>query len=154
MTSIKLNNSPLNVYCFLQFHQTLKTFLRDRVWEFYFYVTKTWPEQTVILHFPGMTKTVRYLNIVIIIENNVAVNTFCWYMWTRPHFLVFFVFTLILCYRFIIEIPIIISLMKNPFYVQRFERNAYCIVIMSKLIKWNISNYLHYSNKIYWESRI
>lgn len=43
----------------LQFHQTLKTYLNDRVWEFHFYVSKSWPDQPVILHFPGMTKTVR-----------------------------------------------------------------------------------------------
>ncbi|CAG9772665.1 unnamed protein product [Ceutorhynchus assimilis] len=41
----------------LKFHQTLKTFVNDRVWDFHFYVTKNWPEQAVILHFPGMTKT-------------------------------------------------------------------------------------------------
>nr|CAD7452483.1 unnamed protein product [Timema tahoe] len=37
------------------FHQTLKTFLNDRVWDFYFYVNKSWPEEPVCLHFPGMT---------------------------------------------------------------------------------------------------
>lgn len=41
-----------------QFHQTLKTYLNDRVWDFHFYVAKNWPDQPVILHFPGMTKTV------------------------------------------------------------------------------------------------
>ncbi|CAH1119037.1 unnamed protein product [Phaedon cochleariae] len=41
----------------LKFHQTLRTYLKDRVWEFHFYVTKTWPDQAVILHFPGMTKS-------------------------------------------------------------------------------------------------
>ncbi|XP_050297231.1 glycine N-acyltransferase-like protein 2 isoform X4 [Anthonomus grandis grandis] len=41
----------------LKFHQTLKTYLNDRVWDFHFYVTKTWPEQAVILHFPGMTRS-------------------------------------------------------------------------------------------------
>ncbi|KAJ8985458.1 hypothetical protein NQ317_017090 [Molorchus minor] len=41
----------------IKFHQTLQTFLKNRIWNFYFYVTKTWPEQPVILHFPGMTKT-------------------------------------------------------------------------------------------------
>nr|CAD7392519.1 unnamed protein product [Timema cristinae] len=38
-----------------RFHQTLKTFLNDRVWDFYFYVNKSWPEEPVCLHFPGMT---------------------------------------------------------------------------------------------------
>nr|CAD7256403.1 unnamed protein product [Timema shepardi] len=38
-----------------KFHQTLKTFLNDRVWDFYFYVNKSWPEEPVCLHFPGMT---------------------------------------------------------------------------------------------------
>ncbi|KAK9872623.1 hypothetical protein WA026_018756 [Henosepilachna vigintioctopunctata] len=41
----------------LKFHQTLRTYLNDRVWDFHFYVNKEWPEQPVILHFPGMTKT-------------------------------------------------------------------------------------------------
>ncbi|KAJ3665334.1 hypothetical protein Zmor_000833 [Zophobas morio] len=41
----------------IKFHQTLKTYLNDRVWDFHFYVTKTWPDQPVILHFPGMTST-------------------------------------------------------------------------------------------------
>ncbi|KAL3278550.1 hypothetical protein HHI36_016097, partial [Cryptolaemus montrouzieri] len=41
----------------IKFHQTLKTFLNDRVWDFHFYVNKDWPERAVILHFPGMTKT-------------------------------------------------------------------------------------------------
>ncbi|ERL94095.1 glycine N-acyltransferase isoform X2 [Dendroctonus ponderosae] len=41
----------------IKFHQTLKTYVNDRVWDFHFYVTKNWPEQAVILHFPGMTKT-------------------------------------------------------------------------------------------------
>ncbi|XP_023018349.1 glycine N-acyltransferase [Leptinotarsa decemlineata] len=41
----------------IKFHQTLETYLKDRVWDFHFYVTKTWPEQAVIIHFPGMTKT-------------------------------------------------------------------------------------------------
>ncbi|XP_060525924.1 uncharacterized protein LOC132701765 [Cylas formicarius] len=41
----------------IKFHQTLKTYLNDRVWDFHFYVTKTWPDEAVILHFPGMTST-------------------------------------------------------------------------------------------------
>ncbi|GLH09409.1 Uncharacterized protein GBIM_14486 [Gryllus bimaculatus] len=41
----------------LKFHQTLKTFLNERVWDFFFYVTKSWPEEPVCLHFPGMTKS-------------------------------------------------------------------------------------------------
>ncbi|XP_076260541.1 uncharacterized protein LOC143196602 [Rhynchophorus ferrugineus] len=41
----------------IKFHQTLKTYLNDKVWDFHFYVTKNWPEQAVILHFPGMTRT-------------------------------------------------------------------------------------------------
>jgi hypothetical protein len=42
----------------LQFQQTLKTFLTDRVWNFHFYVTKDWPHEPVALHFPGVTHTV------------------------------------------------------------------------------------------------
>lgn len=41
----------------LKFHQTIKTYLNDRVWQFYFYVTKNWPEDPVCLHFPGCTLT-------------------------------------------------------------------------------------------------
>ncbi|CAH0553235.1 unnamed protein product [Brassicogethes aeneus] len=41
----------------IKFHQTIKTYLNDRIWNFHFYVTKTWPENPVILHFPGMTLT-------------------------------------------------------------------------------------------------
>ncbi|KAL1505233.1 hypothetical protein ABEB36_004841 [Hypothenemus hampei] len=51
----------------LKFHQTLKTFVNDRVWDFHFYVTKNWPEQAVILHFPGMTRT----------PNNKLYESFC-----------------------------------------------------------------------------
>ncbi|XP_046385263.1 uncharacterized protein LOC124155472 [Ischnura elegans] len=39
----------------LKFHQTIKTYLHDRVWEFHFYVSKSWPEEPIILHFPGIT---------------------------------------------------------------------------------------------------
>ncbi|XP_071055354.1 uncharacterized protein [Onthophagus taurus] len=41
----------------IKFHQTLKTYLNDRVWDFHFYVPKNWPEEKVVLHFPGMTQT-------------------------------------------------------------------------------------------------
>jgi hypothetical protein len=47
------------LYFHFQFHQTLKTYLNDRVWEFYFYVSKSWPETRVCMHFPGMTISVR-----------------------------------------------------------------------------------------------
>ncbi|EFN77879.1 hypothetical protein EAI_00560 [Harpegnathos saltator] len=39
----------------LKFHQTVLTYMRDRVWEFHFYVAKDWPEDAICLHFPGMT---------------------------------------------------------------------------------------------------
>ncbi|CAO1392397.1 unnamed protein product [Diamesa hyperborea] len=41
----------------LKFHQTIQTYLNDRVWQFYFYVSKNWPEDQVCLHFPGCTLT-------------------------------------------------------------------------------------------------
>ncbi|XP_049853594.1 uncharacterized protein LOC126334915 [Schistocerca gregaria] len=41
----------------LKFHQTLRTYMNDRVWDFHFYVSKTWPDQPVCLHFPGMTNS-------------------------------------------------------------------------------------------------
>ncbi|XP_017485855.1 PREDICTED: uncharacterized protein LOC108374380 [Rhagoletis zephyria] len=41
----------------LKFHQTIKTYLNDRVWDFHFYVSKDWPEKPIILHFPGCTLT-------------------------------------------------------------------------------------------------
>jgi hypothetical protein len=31
--------------------------LNHRVWQFYFYVSKNWPEEEVCLHFPGCTLT-------------------------------------------------------------------------------------------------
>nr|CAH7722566.1 unnamed protein product [Callosobruchus chinensis] len=82
----------------IKFHQTLKTFLKDRVWEFYFYVAKTWPEQAVILHFPGMTKTPNNKlyesfsvfcpcdqldNMYLLLEEDVLID------WTQPIFLNF-----------------------------------------------------------------
>ncbi|XP_012264274.2 helicase SWR1-like [Athalia rosae] len=40
----------------LKFHQTLLTYLEERVWEFHFYVANGWPKLSPIcLHFPGMT---------------------------------------------------------------------------------------------------
>ncbi|XP_070491817.1 uncharacterized protein [Chironomus tepperi] len=43
----------------LKFHQTIKTYLTHRVWQFYFYVSKEWPDENipVFLHFPGCTST-------------------------------------------------------------------------------------------------
>ncbi|XP_043268788.1 uncharacterized protein [Venturia canescens] len=39
----------------LKFQQTLLTYMRDKVWEFSFYVADGWPEVPICLHFPGMT---------------------------------------------------------------------------------------------------
>ncbi|XP_017794056.1 PREDICTED: uncharacterized protein LOC108575694 [Habropoda laboriosa] len=39
----------------LKFHQTLLTYMRDRVWDFHFYVANGWPDDAICLHFPGMT---------------------------------------------------------------------------------------------------
>ncbi|XP_012222372.1 uncharacterized protein [Linepithema humile] len=39
----------------LKFHQTVLTYMRNRVWEFHFYVANDWPEDAICLHFPGMT---------------------------------------------------------------------------------------------------
>lgn len=41
----------------IKFHQTVKTYMTDRVWNFHFYVAKNWPDEMVALHFPGMTST-------------------------------------------------------------------------------------------------
>lgn len=41
----------------LKFHQTVKTYLHDFVWEFHFYVSKNWPDEPICLHFPGMTSS-------------------------------------------------------------------------------------------------
>ncbi|KAK6638638.1 hypothetical protein RUM43_006905 [Polyplax serrata] len=41
----------------LKFHQTVKTYLKDCVWEFHFYVSKDWPNDPICLHFPGMTSS-------------------------------------------------------------------------------------------------
>lgn len=52
-------NKIINYFYFkLQFHQTIKTYLNDRVWRFQFYRAKTWPQDPVCLHFPGCTYTV------------------------------------------------------------------------------------------------
>ncbi|CAB0041729.1 unnamed protein product [Trichogramma brassicae] len=39
----------------LKFHQTLLTYMRNKVWEFHFYVADDWPQVPLCLHFPGMT---------------------------------------------------------------------------------------------------
>ncbi|CAK9800429.1 hypothetical protein ANTQUA_LOCUS2447 [Anthophora quadrimaculata] len=39
----------------LKFHQTLLTYMLDRVWDFHFYVANGWPDDAICLHFPGMT---------------------------------------------------------------------------------------------------
>ncbi|KAG8035041.1 hypothetical protein G9C98_001531 [Cotesia typhae] len=39
----------------LKFHQTVLTYMKNKVWEFNFYVANDWPEVPVCLHFPGMT---------------------------------------------------------------------------------------------------
>ncbi|KAL0269520.1 UNVERIFIED_CONTAM: hypothetical protein PYX00_007224 [Menopon gallinae] len=41
----------------LKFHQTIKTYLNDFVWEFHFYVARSWPDDPICLHFPGMTSS-------------------------------------------------------------------------------------------------
>lgn len=41
----------------IKFHQTIKTYLKDRIWIFNFYISKTWPDDPICLHFPGCTFT-------------------------------------------------------------------------------------------------
>ncbi|KPJ17146.1 hypothetical protein RR48_14002 [Papilio machaon] len=41
----------------LKFHQTIQTYLNNKVWDFHFYVAKNWPEDPICLHFPGCTST-------------------------------------------------------------------------------------------------
>ncbi|XP_038114320.1 uncharacterized protein LOC119768052 isoform X3 [Culex quinquefasciatus] len=41
----------------IKFHQTIRTYLKDKVWQFYFYISKAWPEDPICLHFPGCTFT-------------------------------------------------------------------------------------------------
>ncbi|XP_055620004.1 uncharacterized protein LOC129764681 isoform X2 [Toxorhynchites rutilus septentrionalis] len=41
----------------MKFHQTIRTYLSDRIWQFHFYVSKSWPKDVVCLHFPGCTLT-------------------------------------------------------------------------------------------------
>lgn len=48
-----------------QFHQTLRTYLEDFIWDFNFYVSKNWPEDPICLHFPGMTSSVRFINFLL-----------------------------------------------------------------------------------------
>ncbi|XP_030021197.2 uncharacterized protein LOC115440845 isoform X2 [Manduca sexta] len=47
----------------LKFHQTIQTFLNNKVWDFHFYVAKNWPEDPICLHFPGCTSTPNSHNI-------------------------------------------------------------------------------------------
>lgn len=60
--TMRFNISLFFCLSITQFHQTVKTYLNDRVWQFYFYVSKNWPEQPICLHFPGCTLTVSGLN--------------------------------------------------------------------------------------------
>uniref|UniRef100_A0A0C9RGJ7 RimI protein n=1 Tax=Fopius arisanus TaxID=64838 RepID=A0A0C9RGJ7_9HYME len=39
----------------LKFHQTVLTYMRNKVWQFHFYVADGWPAVPICLHFPGMT---------------------------------------------------------------------------------------------------
>lgn len=41
----------------IKFHQTIRTYLKDKIWQFHFYISKTWPEDPICLHFPGCTYT-------------------------------------------------------------------------------------------------
>lgn len=50
----------------LQFHQTIQTYLNNKVWDFHFYVAKNWPEDPICLHFPGCTSTVSKIRHIII----------------------------------------------------------------------------------------
>ncbi|XP_011552042.3 uncharacterized protein LOC105383649 [Plutella xylostella] len=47
----------------LKFHQTIQTYLNNKVWDFHFYVAKNWPEDPICLHFPGSTGTPNSENI-------------------------------------------------------------------------------------------
>lgn len=48
------------VFLCFKFHQTIQTYLNNKVWDFHFYVAKNWPEDPICVHFPGCTSTVRY----------------------------------------------------------------------------------------------
>lgn len=41
----------------IKFHQTIRTYLKDKIWHFNFYVSKSWPKDPICLHFPGCTLT-------------------------------------------------------------------------------------------------
>lgn len=60
----------LGMSLYLQFHQTIQTYLNDRIWQFYFYVSKNWPEEPVCLHFPGCTLKVRVCVCDQFLDNN------------------------------------------------------------------------------------
>ncbi|KAJ2950966.1 hypothetical protein O0L34_g5343 [Tuta absoluta] len=47
----------------LKFHQTIQTYLNNKVWDFHFYVAKNWPEDPICVHFPGCTSTPNPENI-------------------------------------------------------------------------------------------
>uniref|UniRef100_A0A8D8P6D2 (northern house mosquito) hypothetical protein n=1 Tax=Culex pipiens TaxID=7175 RepID=A0A8D8P6D2_CULPI len=65
----------------IKFHQTIRTYLKDKVWQFYFYISKAWPEDPICLHFPGCTFT---LDKMSLIENEDIL-----FSWTEPIYMNF-----------------------------------------------------------------
>lgn len=65
LSRINKSRNFLIICQILQFQQTLLTYIKDKVWDFYFYVTNDWPSIPVCVHFPGMTLSVsRFFNTV------------------------------------------------------------------------------------------
>ncbi|XP_063362574.1 uncharacterized protein LOC134651402 isoform X2 [Cydia amplana] len=56
----------------LKFHQTIQTYLNNKVWDFHFYVAKNWPEDPICLHFPGCTGSPNIANDIF-----ESVTVFC-----------------------------------------------------------------------------
>ncbi|XP_055837863.1 uncharacterized protein LOC129906210 isoform X2 [Episyrphus balteatus] len=41
----------------LKLHQTINIYIKNRIWDFHFYVSKEWPQKPVLIQFPGCTLT-------------------------------------------------------------------------------------------------
>ncbi|XP_014297719.1 uncharacterized protein LOC103575638 isoform X1 [Microplitis demolitor] len=82
----------------LKFHQTVLTYINNKVWDFYFYVANDWPEVPVCLHFPGMTLSPHGLlyesfgvycptdkldNLTLLREEDILID------WTKPLYINF-----------------------------------------------------------------
>lgn len=127
---MKLSNFkliPTRIYAVIfiifvfQIHQTLQTYLKDRVWDFHFYVTKTWPEQLVVLHFPGMTQTVSIPSQYILYVLHMQIYVSTQYVVERIVYTVYRYYTYICVY---VEVVITLYVCN---YQQESSNVCYCV---------------------------